>query len=97
MSAVRYALYRLGMIRLQDALPSRRRSTATYETPGYDPADPITAFGKPHIPPSYTQLLSTDALKGTHIGVMTNLYGTAERHAEVNKVMDGVRAKPESG
>jgi amidase len=60
---------------------------------GYDPADPITAFGKPHIPPSYTQLLSTDALKGARIGVMTNLYGTAERHAEVNKVMEGVIAR----
>jgi amidase len=57
------------------------------------PADPITAFGKPHIPPSYAQLLSTDALKGARIGVMTNLYGTAERHAEVNKVMEGVIAR----
>jgi amidase len=60
---------------------------------GYDPADPITAFGKAHIPPSYTQLLSTDALKGARIGVITNLYGTAERHAEVNRVMDDVIVK----
>jgi amidase len=60
---------------------------------GYDPADPITAFGKPRIPVSYTQLVSTDALKGARIGVMTNLYGTAERHAEVNKVMEGVIAR----
>jgi amidase len=60
---------------------------------GYDPADPITAFGKAHIPPSYTQLLSADALKGARIGVMTNLFGTAERHAEVNTVMEGVIAK----
>ncbi len=60
---------------------------------GYDPADPITAFGKAHIPPSYTQLLSAGALKGARIGIMTNLYGTAERHAEVNKVMDGVIAR----
>src|SRR5450755_3981651 len=35
---------------------------------GYDPADPITAFGKLHTPPSYTQLLSSDALKGARIG-----------------------------
>jgi amidase len=59
---------------------------------GYDPADPITAFGKGRIPASYTQLLSADALKGARIGVMTNLFGTAERHAEVNRVMEGVIA-----
>ena len=28
--------------------------------------------------------------KGARIGVMTNLFGTAERHAEVNRVMEGV-------
>jgi len=57
---------------------------------GYDPADPITAFGKGYIPTSYTQLLRRDALKGARIGVMTNLFGTAERHADVNQVMEGV-------
>jgi Asp-tRNA(Asn)/Glu-tRNA(Gln) amidotransferase A subunit family amidase len=62
---------------------------------GYDPADPITAFGNGRIPRSYTQLLSKDALKGARIGVMTNLFGTAERHAEVNQVMEGVIAKME--
>src|SRR5450432_1717928 len=62
-------------------------------TAGYDPADPITAFGKGHIPTSYTQFLRTDALKGARIGVMTNLFGTAERHADVNTVMEGVIAK----
>jgi amidase len=60
---------------------------------GYDPADPITAFGIKRIPRSYTQLLSADALKGARIGVMTNLFGTAERHAEVNQVMEGVIAQ----
>jgi amidase len=60
---------------------------------GYDPADPITAFGIKRIPGSYTQLLSTDALKGARIGVMANLSGTAERHAEVNRVMEGVIAR----
>jgi len=60
---------------------------------GYDPADPITAFGVKRIPGSYTQLLRPDALKGARIGVMTNLFGTAERHAEVNKVMEGVIAQ----
>jgi amidase len=60
---------------------------------GYDPADPITAFGKGRSPQSYTQLLSGDALKGARIGVMTNLFGTDERHAEVNKVMEDVVAR----
>src|SRR5439155_24301016 len=63
---------------------------------GYDPADTITAFGSGRIPGSYTQLLSKDALNGARIGVMTNMFGTAERNAEVNKVMDGVIAKMES-
>jgi amidase len=57
---------------------------------GYDPADPITAFGIGRRPESYTQSLRTDALKGARIGVMANLFGTAERHAEVNRVMEGV-------
>ena len=57
---------------------------------GYDPGDPITAFGVGRKPESYTQSLRTDALKGARIGVMTNLFGKAERHAEVNRVMEGV-------
>src|SRR5262245_50873081 len=60
---------------------------------GYDPADAITAFGASHIPKSYTQLLSKDALKGARIGVMSNMFGKEDRHHEVNKVMDGVAAK----
>jgi Asp-tRNA(Asn)/Glu-tRNA(Gln) amidotransferase A subunit family amidase len=60
---------------------------------GRDPADPITAFGNGHIPASYARLLSADALKGARIGVMTNMFGTAERHAEVNQVMEGVIAR----
>src|SRR5262249_50587129 len=63
---------------------------------GYDPADAITAFGDSHIPKSYTQLLSKDALKGARIGVMSNMFGKEDRHHEVNKVMDGVAAKMES-
>jgi amidase len=60
---------------------------------GRDPADPITAFGNGHIPASYARLLSADALKGARIGVMKNMFGTAERHAEVNQVMEGVIAR----
>jgi Asp-tRNA(Asn)/Glu-tRNA(Gln) amidotransferase A subunit family amidase len=63
---------------------------------GYDARDPITAFGDGRIPKSYTHLLSKDALKGARIGVMTNLFGEAERHREVNKAMDGVMARMES-
>src|SRR4029453_14755401 len=57
---------------------------------GYDAGDPITAFGDRHIPKSYMSLLSNDALKGSRIGVMANLFGTSERHREVNRIMDGV-------
>ncbi len=63
---------------------------------GYDPADPITALSTGRIPKSYTQLLSKDALKGARIGVMNNMMGTAERHQEVNKVMQDVAAKMQS-
>jgi amidase len=63
---------------------------------GYDPSDPVTAFSNEHIPKSYTEQFRTDALRGARIGVMTNLFGTAERHQEVNKVMEGVIAKFES-
>ena len=59
---------------------------------GYDPADPITAFSNGRIPRTYTHLLDKSALKGVRIGVMTNMFGTAERHQEVNKVMEGVIA-----
>jgi len=60
---------------------------------GYDPADPITAFGRGHQPASYTHLLRADALAGARIGAMTNLFGRDERHREVNKAMDAVIAR----
>jgi amidase len=47
------------------------------------------------MPRSYAQLLSRDALKGARIGVMTNLFGTAERHHKVNKAVDGIIARTE--
>jgi amidase len=40
---------------------------------GYDPADPITAFGKGHIPESYAQPLGAGALEGARIGVIRSL------------------------
>jgi Asp-tRNA(Asn)/Glu-tRNA(Gln) amidotransferase A subunit family amidase len=60
---------------------------------GYDPADPITAFGKGRTPRSYTDLLSADALKGARIGVLTNFFGNEERHREVNAAMRSTIAK----
>ncbi len=63
---------------------------------GYDADDSITAFGRGRIPKSYTHLFRQDALKGARIGVMTNLFGMAARHREINRVMDGVIAKMES-
>ena len=62
---------------------------------GYDPADPITAFGRGRTPRSYTELLRPDALKGVRIGVLTNLFGSEERHHEVNAVMQRAIAKME--
>jgi len=57
---------------------------------GYDPEDPITAFGIGRHPGSYAAGLNANALKGARIGVMENLYGKEERHAEVNQVMERV-------
>jgi Asp-tRNA(Asn)/Glu-tRNA(Gln) amidotransferase A subunit family amidase len=63
---------------------------------GYDPGDPVTAYGRGHAPQSYTHLLRADALKGARIGVMTNLLGKEDRHREVNKVMEDAIAKMQS-
>jgi Asp-tRNA(Asn)/Glu-tRNA(Gln) amidotransferase A subunit family amidase len=60
---------------------------------GYDPADPITAFGRSRTPRSYTDLLRPDALKGARIGVLTNLFGREESHREVNSVIERATAK----
>jgi Asp-tRNA(Asn)/Glu-tRNA(Gln) amidotransferase A subunit family amidase len=57
---------------------------------GYDPADPITSFGRGRPAASYSHLLRADALKGVRIGVITNLMGKEERHREVNRVMSAV-------
>jgi Asp-tRNA(Asn)/Glu-tRNA(Gln) amidotransferase A subunit family amidase len=60
---------------------------------GYDAGDPVTAFGRGRVPKSYTHLLRANALAGARIGVMTNLFGKADRHRDVNRVLDGVIAK----
>jgi amidase len=63
---------------------------------GYDPSDPITAFSNGRIPKTYTQFLNPDALSGARIGVMKNMFGSADRHQEVNRVMEAVIARMES-
>jgi Asp-tRNA(Asn)/Glu-tRNA(Gln) amidotransferase A subunit family amidase len=63
---------------------------------GYDPRDPITALGVGRAPSSYAQNLKRDALKGARVGVMNDMMGTAERHQEVNRVMEDVIARFQS-
>ena len=42
---------------------------------GYDPEDPITAFGLMHTPKSYTQFLDPEGLNGARIGVIREPMG----------------------
>jgi Asp-tRNA(Asn)/Glu-tRNA(Gln) amidotransferase A subunit family amidase len=55
---------------------------------GYDPADPITAFGTGHRPPSYTASLDRAGLKGARIGLLTDFLGRDEIHRDVNRAVD---------
>jgi Asp-tRNA(Asn)/Glu-tRNA(Gln) amidotransferase A subunit family amidase len=65
---------------------------------GYDPDDPITAFGAPRIPRTYTAFLNRDALKGARIGVLTEYFGREPVHLEVNAVTeDALRKMSEAG
>jgi amidase len=54
---------------------------------GYDPDDPVTAFGVGKIPSTYTASLDRNGLKGARIGVLRTLFGTGPDHQEVNRVM----------
>src|SRR5688572_11761793 len=47
---------------------------------GYDPDDPITAFGAPRVPRSYTEFLNRAALEGARIGVLTDVFGRDPVH-----------------
>jgi Asp-tRNA(Asn)/Glu-tRNA(Gln) amidotransferase A subunit family amidase len=66
-------------------------------TVGPDPNDPITADGASHIPKSYRDALSADGLKGTRIGVLRSLWGTAPEDDEVagivRKALDGFKSQ----
>jgi Asp-tRNA(Asn)/Glu-tRNA(Gln) amidotransferase A subunit family amidase len=55
---------------------------------GYDPGDPITAFGVNRIPPTYTAFLNRESLKGARIGVLSEYFGRDAVHREVNAVAE---------
>ena len=65
---------------------------------GYDPADPITAFGVPRIQRAYTAFLDRDGLKGARIGVLMDFFGQDQVHQEVNAVAESaIRKMTEAG
>jgi amidase len=65
---------------------------------GYDPADPITAFGVQRIPSTYTAFLDTNGLKGARIGVLKDFFGPDAVHREVNAVVEtAIRKMAEAG
>ena len=51
---------------------------------GYDPEDPVTAFGWQRVPPAYTAFLDADGLDGARIGALLDLFGDEAVHQEVN-------------
>jgi amidase len=53
---------------------------------GYDPADPITAFGRGKTPPTYTASLDRGSLRGKRLGALLDLFGSGAAHREVNAV-----------
>ena len=65
---------------------------------GYDPDDPITAFGAPKIPKTYTAFLDRGGLKGARIGVLADFFGRDRVHEEVNAVTEtAIKTMTESG
>jgi Asp-tRNA(Asn)/Glu-tRNA(Gln) amidotransferase A subunit family amidase len=52
-------------------------------TVGFDPADPLTAASKGHVPKSYLGGVGDSSLQDVHIGVLTTLFGSAPEDAEV--------------
>ena len=55
---------------------------------GYDPADPITAFGRGKVPESYLAFLDSEGLRGARIGLLQDLQGADAIHEEVNEVVE---------
>jgi Asp-tRNA(Asn)/Glu-tRNA(Gln) amidotransferase A subunit family amidase len=54
---------------------------------GYDPADPITAFGSGRVPATYTSSLTANGLEGARIGLLRSFSGREAIHQPVNRVM----------
>lgn len=52
-------------------------------TVGADPADPVSQQSAGHIPPSYRDRLTPDALKGVRIGVVKDMFGSLVDDEEV--------------
>ena len=61
---------------------------------GYDPEDPITAFGIMHTPETYTAFLKQDGLKGARIGVIReSVGGNSQPDSEDFKKVEAVFQK----
>ena len=56
---------------------------------GPDPADPVTAAGRDHIPASYAASLRADGLKGARLGVLHQAYDTPTLDRDVDGVFKG--------
>jgi amidase len=57
---------------------------------GYDPADPVTAFGLDKVPSSYTAFLDPEGLSGARVGLLLDFLGGEAVHQEVNSVVETV-------
>ncbi len=60
---------------------------------GYDPNDPLTAYGIEHIPQTYTGFLTPDGLTATRLGIIREPLGTttdteAEDYRQIRTVID---------
>ena len=60
---------------------------------GYDPEDPLTAYGVGHLPPSFTQFLDKNGLQGARLGILREPMGIdsepdSEDFRKVSEVFD---------
>jgi Asp-tRNA(Asn)/Glu-tRNA(Gln) amidotransferase A subunit family amidase len=60
---------------------------------GYDPEDPLTAYGVGHLPPSFRQFLDKEGLKGARLGILREPMGidsepASEDFGKVSEVFD---------
>lgn len=62
---------------------------------GFDPRDFMTRLALGHVPKTYTSFLDPNGLQGARFGVVVELLGTKEEHAEVNRVFNEAMARLE--